>query len=323
MPGKDKGKERGGIGDRRGRNCPILPLALCRTDLVWVIGWAYNKSIQLGQVWPKLQAPLLACKTEEEVTAAFKLYAEPYADSFVPRVDHGLKRLVVIGSDGMISFAAIRWLADQNASFVMLERDGSLLATTGPVHPSMHGCDVRRLWLSITKPHFRLLDASSAKKPSDSRVAGERLQNGIVAETIDALRCELKSASSLESVLAIEAKAASAYWSAWSELPIQYPRTDIARVPDHWQVFGALVSPLTGSPRSAVNPPNAVLNYLYAMLEAEARLAAAELGLDPGLGVLHRDTPNRDSLACDLMEPVRPLVDAFVFDWLNRGPLPP
>src|SRR5215469_17531840 len=30
-----------------------------------------------------------------------------------------------------------------------------------------------------------------------------------------------------------------------------------------------------------------------------------------GLGVLHRDTPNRDSLACDLMEPVRPLVDAY------------
>lgn len=65
--------------------------------------------------------------------------------------------------------------------------------------------------------------------------------------------------------------------------------------------------------RSAVNPPNAVLNCLYAMLEAEARLAAAELGLDPGLGVLHRDTPNRDSLACDLMEPVRPLVDVSVF----------
>jgi len=39
----------------------------------------------------------------------------------------------------------------------------------------------------------------------------------------------------------------------------------------------------------------AVLNYLYAILEAEARLAASELGLDPGLGVLHRDTPNRDA----------------------------
>jgi len=46
-----------------------------------------------------------------------------------PRVGHGLRRLVVIGSDGVISFAAIRWLADQNISFAMLERDGSVLAT--------------------------------------------------------------------------------------------------------------------------------------------------------------------------------------------------
>src|SRR6267143_4678934 len=52
------------------------------------------------------------------------------------RVGHGLKRLVCIGSDGVISLAALRWLADQKASFVMLERDGSVLATTGPVRPS-------------------------------------------------------------------------------------------------------------------------------------------------------------------------------------------
>ena len=124
----------------------------------------------------------------------------------------------------------------------------------------------------------------------------------------------MKSAARLESVLTLEANAALAYWSAWSNLEIQYPRIDLVRVPDHWQKFGARVSPLTGSPRLAVNPPNSALNFLYAILESEARLAAAELGLDPGLGVLHKDTPNRDSLACDLMEPVRPLVDAYVFD---------
>jgi len=94
-----------------------------------------------------------------------------------------------------------------------------------------------------------------------------------------------------------------------------------AGVPEHWHTFGARISPLSGSPRLAANPPNAILNYLYALLESEARLAAAALGLDPGLGVLHVDTPNRDSLACDLMEPVRPQVDAFVLDWITREPL--
>src|SRR4051794_15217517 len=50
-----------------------------------------------------------------------------------PRVGHGLRRLVVVGSDGAVSLSALRWLADQNASFVMLDRDGKVLLTTGPV----------------------------------------------------------------------------------------------------------------------------------------------------------------------------------------------
>jgi hypothetical protein len=104
-------------------------------------------------------------------------------------------------------------------------------------------------------------------------------------------------------------------------LPINFPKNDLKRVPEHWRTFGARVSPLTGSPRLAANPPNAILNYLYALLESESRLAAASLGLDPGIGVLHVDTQARDSLACDLMEPIRAQVDAYLLDWVTRQPL--
>ena len=42
---------------------------------------------------------------------------------------------------------------------------------------------------------------------------------------------------------------------------------------------------------------------------------------DPGLGVLHFDSRKRDSLDYDLMEPVRPQVDAYVLEWISRRPL--
>ena len=48
------------------------------------------------------------------------------------RVTHGLRRLVVVGSDGVVSLAALRWLADQKAAFVMLDRDGTVLFASGP-----------------------------------------------------------------------------------------------------------------------------------------------------------------------------------------------
>jgi hypothetical protein len=58
--------------------------------------------------------------------------------------------------------------------------------------------------------------------------------------------------------------------------------------------------------------------YLHAILEAEARLAALTVGADPLRGFLHADRRFRDSLACDLMEPVRPLVEGNVLDSLAR-----
>src|SRR5215831_8598159 len=53
-------------------------------------------------------------------------------DGRFARVNHGIRRLVVIGADGLVSLAGLRWLADQQAAFVMLDRDGSVLTVTGP-----------------------------------------------------------------------------------------------------------------------------------------------------------------------------------------------
>ena len=60
------------------------------------------------------------------------------------------------------------------------------------------------------------------------------------------------------------------------------------------------------------------MNYSHTILEAEARIACLAVGMDPGLGVLHADQRGRDSLALDLIEPVRPRVDALVLDLFGR-----
>lgn len=62
------------------------------------------------------------------------------------------------------------------------------------------------------------------------------------------------------------------------------------------------------------------MNYLYAVLESEARIAIAALGLDVGLGMLHADISDRSSLAFDIMEPCRMEIDRWVLRLL-RSPL--
>src|SRR5262249_444692 len=151
---------------------------------------------------------------------------------------------------------------------------------------------------------------------AQERLIRDQFQNAASAEAIANQRHALIRASSKEEIRRCEAHGALAYWGVWHNLPVLFPDTDPRLVPPHWTTFGGRLSPLTRSPRLAVNPPNAAINYTYSILESEARLAISELGLDPGIGFLHSDTRTRDSFACDLMEPVRPQVDAFVLGWL-------
>jgi CRISPR/Cas system-associated endonuclease Cas1 len=62
---------------------------------------------------------------------------------------------------------------------------------------------------------------------------------------------------------------------------------------------------------------NNLLNYCYAVAEIECRLACLGVGLDLGLGVLHADQRARDSMALDLLEPVRPEIDRFVLQLVS------
>jgi len=72
------------------------------------------------------------------------------------------------------------------------------------------------------------------------------------------------------------------------------------------------------SNRKAERLVNTLLSYVYSLVEAEAILFCQVIGLDPGLGIVHADAKGRQSLALDLMEPVRPEVDAFVLDMVEH-----
>jgi CRISPR-associated endonuclease Cas1 len=240
----------------------------------------------------------------------------------LPRVGHGLKRLVCVAEDGFATFDALKWLADIDASFVMLNRSGKVLFVTGPTASS--DARLRRAQALATQSGTALeisRELIFQKLEGQEQVARKKLFNDGVADAIAAIRADLPNATSINHLRLLESQAGASYWLAWRDAPVDFPRSELRRTPEHWRSFGSRTSPLTGSPRLASNPANAILNYLYALLESEARLAAVALGLDPGLGVMHNDLHGRDSLACDLMEPVRPQVDAYLLDWILRTPL--
>jgi CRISPR-associated endonuclease Cas1 len=240
----------------------------------------------------------------------------------LPRVNHRLRRLVCIGEDGVITLSALKWLTEVDASFVMLDRLGKVRVVTGPTSASesrLRRAQALALGNGMAVKLARELIA--AKLAGQETLIRETLKDVSAAGSIAALENRLSEADDLNAIRAIEARAAAEYWSAWRNVPIQFPRKDAERVPSRWLCFGARHSPLTGGPRLSVNPANSLLNYVNAVAESECRLAAVACGLDPGIGFLHTDTANRDSLALDLIETIRPAIEAWLLNWLTTEPL--
>jgi CRISPR-associated endonuclease Cas1 len=240
----------------------------------------------------------------------------------------GLRRLVIIGRSGYITLDALRWLHDTGAEFLHLDTSSELitasvasevdlaalrraqaLAADGPA-----GVEIARHMLTLKVEGQRDVAFELARTASTCGATD-------AAGQLDWCLSKLRDTEDLAWLLTYEAAAAAVYWDGWAPLPLRFPQREIATIPEHWRTFGGRSSLITGAPRKATNPANAILNYLYALLEAETIFACHTLGLDPGLGIFHRDRGGRSSMALDLMEAARPAVDAYVLAMLTQRTL--
>jgi len=115
----------------------------------------------------------------------------------------------------------------------------------------------------------------------------------------------VQTADSLDSIRGFEGGAASLYFRAIAE-----------SAPASWHFSGR-------KRRPPPDPLNAVLSLSYTLLHFEAVRLLYAAGLDPCLGFLHAPEYNRESLACDCIEPLRPVVDRFVLGLFHRRILRP
>ncbi len=229
------------------------------------------------------------------------------------------QRLVVVG-DGFLTTEALEWCRAQATAVVVVARGDVLLGASPP------GRDDARL---------RRAQALAARSPAglaavryllEAKLTGQAvvLRDVFGAEntagTLSDLAGGITVAETVDECRQLEAVGAAAYFAVWTDHPataLGFVAKDRRRVPPHWQTFDSRRSAITGAAntnRLAERPLNGLLNYCYRLAEVEARFALVRLGLDPGLGVLHADAAGRDSLALDVIEPVRPVVDRFVLD---------
>ena len=225
----------------------------------------------------------------------------------------------------MLTLDAIRWCQTIGVALLVVNQDGEVALAPG----TYAHADARLRRVQATASEELALSIAIAliapKILGQAGVSASRLGRPDVTEELQDLAACLEGCSTVDEVRQLEAAAAVCYFAAWIDNPAAAPRftkADAGRVPPHWCTYSGRRSLLSGkshSNRKAERPVNVVLNYLYKLAEIEARLACLAVGLDPGFGVLHLDAPGRDSLAFDVMEPVRPEVDRFVLDLMAEA----
>lgn len=128
-----------------------------------------------------------------------------------------------------------------------------------------------------------------------------------VGRTAQILRRVQLSDSTTDALRGSEGQAAMHYFAVFDHL-IRSPDAEL-----RWTAR---------SRRPPLDAMNALLSFLYALLTHDCRAACEAVGLDPGVGFLHRDRPGRPSLALDLMEELRaPLADRLALSLINRRQL--
>jgi CRISPR-associated protein Cas1 len=240
-----------------------------------------------------------------------------------------LDRLVVIGHTGFVTLEALRWLKDVGAVFVQINADSDVVAmsVSERYSSSRHlrraqvlaaESEVGRLELTrllraklieqarlaATLVHYRPKRAGRDRRTADP-------EGAILAQVP-----ELERAQTMNDLRLAESIAGRQFWQTFAHVPVRFDAR--STVPEHWHRAGPRTSPGDRKrAKRAQTPAHAILNYLYAILQTEATIAAQRMGFDPTIGLMHSDKRYRPSLASDLMEPARPVADRIALDLLE------
>ena len=110
------------------------------------------------------------------------------------------------------------------------------------------------------------------------------------------------SANSIQEIIGIEGNCAQAYFSVFNKLIINSKDSMKFEM---------------RSKRPPLDPINALLSFVYTLATYECAAGLETVGLDSYIGYCHKLRSGRNSLACDMVEEIRCIVERFVISLVN------
>jgi CRISPR-associated endonuclease Cas1 len=252
---------------------------------------------------------------------------------------HRIGHIIILSGDGYVSFEALRLAREQEIAVTLVGRRGELLASLTTEYPAASQVRQRQYAARASGEDVAISRELIRRKLEGQRRTIVRHFSDLpdperALEALDlslswfALSPPPPILQTPEGIRHHEAGCARAYFLAMHGLPLTWVGQDIPHIPPHWRAVRDRVSPLSSQrdARYAVDPFNAALNYCYACLASQTRIALTALGFDTNHGLLHTDRPrlpDYPALVFDVMELARPEVDHLLLRFIRRTTFAP
>lgn len=232
-------------------------------------------------------------------------------------------RIIIVDGNGSITLDVLSWLTTHNIPLVRLDWRGNVTTVLsnnyGPAHKLVHR------QLQAQAKALRIATSLIAHKLKNCITTlqilppNERVKNAIERIGSDIRELSHTPPKTLKALRGIEGRSALLYFSAWRQISISWKGLGRRPIPTDWHQIGPRTSAnnVKGYNRDASHPVNAILNYAYAVLESHVRIEIISQGYDPTIGYLHTFEKYRAALVCDLMEPLRPVLDQAVLTFMQ------
>ncbi|WP_293881255.1 CRISPR-associated endonuclease Cas1 [Sphingomonas sp.] len=201
-------------------------------------------------------------------------------------------RILLLDGSGTLSFDVLSWLAEQGVALARVKWTGEVATVASG---SGFAADREKVqWQHDTRADETIRLAFAADvirqkiiasidtlegqfEPSRARkIAIDKARIGIE-------RLSLDTFNDINAVFAIEGECASAYFTAWNGMPLNWAGAQRRPVPVIWLTYAgrsSLAASVKAENRSASHPVNALLNYAYAVKLAQMQIQAIADGYD-------------------------------------------
>jgi CRISP-associated protein Cas1 len=251
---------------------------------------------------------------------------------FFPRDRNMPSRIIIVDGNGNITLDTLSWLAEQNVPLVRIDWQGNVMTvisnSAGPDHRAVRAQlaaqadkgTTLRIATSLVLAKIQNMMGTLRGLP-----ASERIEQAIGKQEDYRRLLKQSQPKSIQALLGVEGGSARSYFSAWQGLLLRWKGTSRKPIPADWLSFTSRTSLQSTKPqnRNASHPVNAMLNYAYTVLESRVRSEIVAYGYDPMIGYLHSYDKERAALVFDLMEPLRPVVDHAVLDFVHAETFDP